>query len=204
MDSCTGSWNRADPLPSPISRSSAIMYLSQLLCTHCQGAGLELESESQAICRFCGTENAVTGTLCPRCEFVNASADETCAGCRQSLSRKCPNCGAQNWIGLDACRACQHQLDVVALASARWGTDTAGRLNAQRRDAAGIKAQEASDSQRRMAALEATEERRQGLLRESTRQRDAQQRVLLVVVALALTGFVAVVVIGLAVAYFAH
>jgi hypothetical protein len=180
------------------------MYLNDILCTHCQGAGLELENESGAICRYCGTANSVPGTLCPRCEFVNPTGDETCGGCRQALSRKCPKCGVQNWIGLEQCAACGQPLDVVAVAAARWGTDTAGRLNAQQHDAAGLKAQEAADSQRRMAELEAIEERRQALLFETRQRRDAQQRVLLAVVGLSVVGFIVVVAIALAVAYFSH
>jgi hypothetical protein len=180
------------------------MYLNDILCTHCQGAGLELENESQAVCRYCGTANAVAGVVCPRCEFVNPIGEETCGACRQALSRKCPKCGVQNWIGLEACGACGQRLDVVAVAAARWGTDTAGRLNAQQHDAAGLKAQEAADSQRRMAELEAIEERRQALLFETRQRRDAQQRVLLVVVALSVLGFIVVVVVILAFAYMYH
>ena len=164
------------------------MYLTEVLCTNCQGAGLELENESQAVCRFCGTANAVAGVLCDRCDFVNAAAAETCQGCRQALWRKCPSCGARNWTGADACRACQQPLDVTTRTGTRAGESTASRLDKQAREARAFKAVSGLNSQRRMAGLEAIEARRQANLREAQARRDAQQRVLVVSVSLLLAG----------------
>lgn len=180
------------------------MYLNEVLCTNCQGAGLELESESRAVCRYCGTANAVAGVLCAQCEFVNAAARESCEGCRQALWRKCPNCGTRNWTGAEACRDCQQPLDVTARTSARWGDSTANRLNAQAREAPAMKAHEAAGSQRRMADLEAIETRRQAGLRDAQKRRDAQQRVMLVAMSLLVMGFVVVVAASLAWAYFSR
>jgi hypothetical protein len=167
-----------------------------MLCTNCQGAGLEQESESQSLCRFCGTTNAVAGVLCARCDFVNAAAAETCEGCRQALWRRCPACGARNWTGADTCRACAQPLDVTTRTGTRAGESTASRLNAQAREAQSFKTIEAADSQRRMAGLQAIEDRRQAGLRESQKRRDAQQRVLLWSIGLIVVGFVAVVVLA--------
>jgi hypothetical protein len=151
-------------------------YLSETLCTNCHAAGLDLQSESAALCRYCGTVNAVPGLICPYCEFINAAAAQTCAGCHQSLYRKCAQCGTPNWAGADNCIRCQSPLDAVAALGARYRTDTAGRLRAQQHDAASIKAKEAVDSDRRMAELNAIEERRQQALSNTARTRDSQQR----------------------------
>ncbi|MEP7357698.1 MAG: hypothetical protein ABI847_10695 [Anaerolineales bacterium] len=174
------------------------MVLSDVLCAHCQGAGLEMENESQAVCRFCGTPNAVAGVLCARCEFINSAAAENCAGCGQALWRRCPACGTRNWAGADDCRECAQPLDVTTRTGTRASQTTAGRLGAQAREARTFKAIEAADSQRRMAELEAIEARRQAGLREAQQRRDAQQRVMLISVGLLVVGFVVVVVLALA------
>ncbi len=166
------------------------VYLSETLCTNCHAAGLDLQAETTAICRYCGTVNAVPGLICSCCEFINVAEAQTCAGCHQSLYRKCPKCGTPNWAGADMCIRCQNPLDAVASLGARYRTDTAGRLRAQQRDAAGLKAKEAVDSDRRMAELNAIEERRQQLIDESVRVRDAQQR--LWITALIVLGFIVV------------
>jgi ribosomal protein L40E len=143
------------------------LYLTEVLCTNCQGAGLELDGESQAVCRFCGTANAVAGVLCVQCDFVNTAAAETCEGCRQALWRTCLSCGARNWSGAESCRNCRQPLDVTTRAGTRAGTTTAGRLEAQSREASAYKVIQAAGSQRRMADLEAIEARRQAGLREA-------------------------------------
>ena len=178
------------------------MYLTEVLCTNCQGAGLELESESRAVCRFCGTANAVAGVLCVQCDFINSAAAETCEGCRQAMWRTCPNCGARNWSGEEACRTCGQPLDVTTRTGARAGMTTASRLDAQARQATAFKEVQAADSQRRMADFEAIEARRQAGLREAQTRRDAQQRVIWIAVSLLLAGFVVVVVLAVAWTYF--
>ena len=165
-------------------------YLSETLCTNCHAAGLDLQAETSAVCRYCGTVNSVPGLICPQCEFVNAAEARTCDGCHQSLYRKCPQCGTPNWAGADNCLRCQNPLDAVASLGARYRTDTAGRLRAQQHDAASIKAKEAVDSDRRIAELNAIEERRQHFLSDAVRQRDSQQR--LWIAALIILGFVVI------------
>jgi hypothetical protein len=178
------------------------LYLTEVLCTNCQGAGLELESESRAVCRFCGTANAVAGVLCVHCDFVNAAAAETCEGCRQALWRNCPRCGTRNWSGAEACRNCRQPLDITTRAGTRAGSTTADRLEAQSREAVAFKAVEAAGSQRRMAELQAIEERRQAGLREDQKRRDAQQRVMLISVGLLVVGVMVVAAVSLAWVYF--
>lgn len=173
------------------------MHLSELLCEHCQGAGLEPRAPSAALCRFCGTLNELAGLVCPDCEWVNADFEaEACARCRRGLRRQCPGCSAANWSGADHCAACGRSLDAVAVLGARLAGDSARRLNALAREAGAIKAREAEASQRRLAQLEAIEARRQALLADAARRRDRQQRGLLlaaVIVALLVMGAAAAV-----------
>ena len=86
------------------------MQLNEVLCNHCQGAGLEPHASSAALCRFCGSLNELAGLLCPECEWVNADREaEACARCRRGLRRRCPGCSAANWSGADHCSACGHE-----------------------------------------------------------------------------------------------
>jgi hypothetical protein len=175
------------------------MKLSELPCTHCQGAGLELHAAAEAQCRFCGTVNAIEGVICPRCETINAAGASACAACLQGLGRRCPACDTVNWSGAEACASCGRALDTVSVLGARLAVTHADRLNEQSRDAAALKAREAEDSQRRLDALNAVEARRQALLAEARQRRDQQQRSLLVAVSLVVVAFVGLaVVIGLA------
>src|SRR5690242_4067639 len=98
--------------------------LAEVLCSHCQSAGLELQTEASALCRYCGTENIIEGVICPHCERINPTAAQTCADCHQSLTRKCPQCGTPNWAGAETCMRCRQPLDAVASLGARY-MDTA-------------------------------------------------------------------------------
>jgi ribosomal protein L40E len=172
--------------------------LPATLCTHCHSAGLDLQTETSAVCRYCGTVNTLVGVICPHCEAINPVGAETCLACHQSLIRRCPSCGTPNWAGAENCIRCQAPLDAMAALGARYRTDTAGRLREQRHDAASIKAKEAVDSQRRMAELNASETRRQQALGQAARARDSEQSLWIVI--LIVIGFVIIVaaVIGLA------
>jgi hypothetical protein len=173
-------------------------FLSDTLCKNCHSAGLELQAESTAVCRYCGTVNTVAGSICPHCEFINVAGAQICEACHQSLTRKCPNCNTLNWAGAEQCMRCQNPLDVVASLGARYATDTAGRLRAQQRDAASMRAKEAFEADKRTAELNAIEERRQQHLHQAINARDGQQR--LWTAALIVLGFIVIVgaIIGLA------
>ena len=165
-------------------------FLAERLCNNCHAAGLELQDEATAVCRFCGTVNRIDGVICAYCEFINPTGVETCQDCHQSIARKCPNCGTPNWAGAERCIRCQNPLDVVAVMGRRYGTDTAGRLRAQQHDAASIKAKEEVDSQRRMSVLNAMEEHRQNAINDAARVRDNQQRFW--IAALIILGFIVI------------
>lgn len=177
------------------------MKLAERMCAHCEAAGLELHAEGAVVCRYCGTPNPLEGMVCPRCEEVNAAGAEVCAACRHSLVRACPACGTRQWSGADRCGHCGRDLDAVALVSSRWGVDPANRLNEQTQAAAALKASELADGERRTAEFEAIERRRQALLAEARRRRDAQQRVMFTLLGVAVLGFIVFVVVILIAAY---
>jgi Double zinc ribbon len=181
-----------------------MMRLSELTCTHCRGAGLELQPDGQAVCRFCGTANPIEGVVCSQCETLNPAEADACQACRQSLRRPCPDCGQRNWRGADHCARCGRLLDPVSAISTRWGTDPAHRLQELAHGSAAIKAQEAADSERRMAELQAIEQRRLELLSESRQRRDAQQRVWVTVLVVGMVVFGLLLAIALALAYAAN
>ncbi|MCC7360221.1 MAG: hypothetical protein IT317_12125 [Anaerolineales bacterium] len=165
------------------------MKLADVICSHCEAAGLEPQAEG-AVCRYCGTANALTGVLCPRCDEVNPRGAEVCADCRQGLARTCPDCGLRQWAGVERCGQCGRALDALALSSGRWGRDPANRLNEQARSVAALKAHELADGERRSAEFAAIEARRQALLAEARHRRDAQQRIILMVLGGLTVGFI--------------
>ena len=166
------------------------MKLAEVTCTHCEAAGLELHPDGGVVCRYCGTANPVNGVLCPRCAEVNALGSDVCADCRQGLVRTCPDCGLRQWVGVERCGQCGRALDAVSLSSGRWGRDPANRLNDQSRAAVALKAQELAGGERRAAEFAAIEARRQALLAEARQRRDAQQRVIFIVLGALTLGFI--------------
>ncbi len=154
--------------------------LSSHLCLHCEGAGLELHSGGQVICRYCGTANMLDGVVCPQCEHISAAGAEVCGNCRQTLQRPCPKCGTRNWSGAETCRHCAASLDPVARLSNRYGVDPAARFNEQQHSSRGIKLEEEQASRRRLAELTAIEARRQANLRAAQEKKAAEQRVMLI------------------------
>lgn len=154
--------------------------LVSLLCTHCEGAGLELHAGGQVVCRYCGTANILAGVVCAHCEHVNLAGAEVCANCRQLLERPCPRCGMRNWAGAETCQVCAASLDVVASLSSRLGVDPAARFNEQQSSSRGLKQQEAQAGDRRLAEFNAVEARRQANIQAARQKQAAEQRLLLI------------------------
>ncbi len=177
------------------------MKLADMTCTHCEGAGLELQAEGAVVCRYCGTPNQVEGVVCPRCEAVNAPGAAVCADCRQSLVKSCPACSTQNWAGAERCRHCGRGLDAVAHVINHWDTNPANRLNEQMRANAELKKQQLADGERRTADFAAIEQRRLAQVAEARKRRDAQQRMWSIGLAVALTVFIVFVAVILYAAY---
>ncbi len=171
--------------------------LASLLCSHCEGAGLELQSGGRVICRYCGIANVLDGVVCPHCEHVSAPGAGVCGNCRQSLQRPCPQCGTRNWAGAETCSRCAASLDSVARLSGRYAVDPAARFNAQQHGSRGIKLEEEQGSQRRLAEMHAIEARRQANLREMQTKKAAEQRGLMIGTAAVVFVIVAAVVVSL-------
>ena len=147
--------------------------LREIPCSHCAGAGLELQPDGSALCKFCGARNALAGPICPRCERVNPPGAEHCEICRQALIRVCPQCQSKNWSGLDRCTQCGQALDALEFVARRWLTDVRSE---QQQQAPGIKAQEEASSQRRIAQMMEMEARRQKALNEAATLQAARER----------------------------
>ncbi len=175
------------------------MLLSAIPCSHCGGAGLQMEPNGVAICRFCGTPNTVKGIICPHCEWVSPANRETCPECSGTLFRACPACQTKNWSGSDKCVKCGEAMDLLAFTAARLQqADTGNRLSSQQRFAKEIKADEERAAQKRTAQFaEAEVRRRQGLAESAAQQAARERRMWLALVVGALV--IIAIVVGFAV-----
>ena len=163
--------------------------LSELSCTECGGAGLDLQPDGGVVCRFCGTTNT-PGVVCPRCHQVNPRRAEACANCQAGLVIVCPACRTPNWSGLEACTKCGGKLDALTYLADRWiqGTDSARQARLQSiRD---VKAEEAAASERRMSQLMEVEAQRQADLNRALARRAARERQLLTMLGIGIGVFI--------------
>ena len=177
------------------------MLLSAMSCTHCGGAGLELEPNGVAVCKFCGTANKVNGIICPRCEWVSPASRESCPECGTGLFRTCAECQTKNWSGSEQCVKCGAALDLLAYTASRLQqADTTNRLSSQQRFAKEIKAEEERAAQKRTAQFAEMEARRQQGLAESQARQRAQERQLMLGLLVSILLIAAVVAV--AVVYF--
>jgi hypothetical protein len=142
---------------------------------------LELEADGAVVCKFCGTPNALSGTLCPRCEWVNPTRADVCETCSASLYRTCPACRTRNWSGASHCVKCAEPLDALSLTAARLQLgDTASRLSQQQRMSRDLKQDEDRAAQARSAKFADVEtERRRVLAEAHTRQQVREQQMTL-------------------------
>ncbi len=171
------------------------MLLSAFPCSHCGSHGLVLEPDGVATCQFCGTPNAVTGTICPDCEWVNPVNKETCETCNAALFRVCPACNTKNWAGATACVKCGETLDTLAYMTSRLQqADTSQRLTSHSRSIKEVKAEQERASQKRTAQFAEQEKRRQRGLADARTQQAARENqwMALVFIALLLFGLLVV------------
>ena len=187
--------------PPPAAETEQTLHkeLRTLLCSNCNGAGLELHPDGQAVCKFCGTVNAMTGPICPFCETVNEAGAEVCANCGRGLVRTCPACEAANWSGAEQCVNCGRALDTLDHLLGRLQEGTEGRLHRQQAESRYLKEQEEAASQRRSAYFQELEQRRQqelaGARRKADRERQTMQAIAIgaVVVALIVIAVIAAI-----------
>ena len=166
------------PSPAPEAPQTLRQELRVIPCSNCNGAGLELQPDGQAVCKFCGTTNALDGPICPRCEVVNAAGAEVCDNCGLALIRTCPDCEAINWSGAEQCVNCGRALDTLDHLMNRLQEGTEGRLNRQQAESRSIKEEEEAAAQRRSAYFVEIEQRRQQELAEAKRKADRERQVM--------------------------
>jgi hypothetical protein len=152
--------------------------LVEIPCSNCGGAGLELQPDGRAVCRFCGTPNVLAGPVCPRCEHVNSQSAEICENCGQALTRRCPQCQTKNWSGAERCLNCGRALDTLDHLMTRLQEKTEGHFDRQQRDSRAIKAEEEAAAQRRSAYFMELEERRQQALAEAKRRSERERQIM--------------------------
>ena len=175
-----------------------ITTLRQTACLSCGGAGLELTSDGQVKCKFCGTVNNLPGIVCPRCECVSAADAEFCENCHAVLSHTCPACHTKNWSGAALCASCGRPLDTLDGLIGRLQEDTDTRLNRQRRESVELKALEEQAAERRLDQLRGIDQRREETQAEAMAQRAVRERQIITVVSV-----IAVVVVIAALAVIA-
>jgi uncharacterized protein YbaR (Trm112 family) len=159
--------------------------LRDLSCPHCGGAGLELQPNGQAACKYCGTPLELEGQIiCPNCELINPAAADFCQSCRRPLYRVCPVCQYRNWSGAEHCGQCGQALDMLEYLTDRARQDTASRLTYQQEIAPHIKAQEEAAAQRQMDTMLEIEHRRQQGLAEARVRRQSSERIWMTLTAL--------------------
>ena len=175
--------------------------LRQTACLHCGGAGLELNAEGQVRCRFCGTDNPLEGTVCPRCEYVSAGGAEFCENCHRPLFRLCPDCQTKVWSGTLKCPNCGRPLDTLDGLIGRLQEETDGRLYRQQRESAGLKALEEQAAERRLQQLRSIDQRREHAQDEAMARRSIRERQLItafaVIAAVVVIAILAIIFIGL-------
>ena len=189
-----GSVTRPTP-PTAEAGQTLHRELHTLLCSNCNGAGLELHPDGQAVCKFCGTVNEMAGPICPYCELVNEAGAEVCANCSRGLVRTCPDCEAANWSGAEQCVNCGRALDTLDHLMGRLQEGTEGRLHRQQAESRTIKEEEGAAAQRRSAYFQELEQRRQQGLAETRRKADRERQTMQAVA----IGAVVVVLIVIAV-----
>ena len=172
--------------------------LHDLTCPNCGAPGLEAQQPNGVvICKFCGNKFADDDRVaCPQCEAINPPDSSFCKQCGGKLKRSCPACGAGNWAGADYCATCGRNLDTLESMSERAAQGHRGALMQQREMANELKAQEAADSQKRMAALWEVEKKRQAILRQQQEEQKRQQSLLLRLALIALGALICVAVVA--------
>jgi len=179
---------------------TAHQKLNAIPCWECRGAGLELEPDGRARCKFCGAVNDLAGPVCPNCEHVSSAGAHQCEACSASLIFTCPRCQTSNWSGAERCANCGQHLDTLGALMARSG-DAGLRFHARQRDLASLATQEEESARRRRAYLEDIDRRRQQAIAEAAARKAREQRLFvtatLIVAALVVLAILAVAAFAL-------
>lgn len=115
---------------------------------------------------------------------MNAEGSEFCAKCGEPLTYVCRACGQVNWSGAEMCARCGRPLDILEVVARSATAGLRERLEAQQRNAAALKAEEARASEERLEKLWAVEKERQRRLAEAAARQAARDRATLQVIAI--------------------
>jgi hypothetical protein len=179
------------------------MQVQGLECPSC-GAPLADLQEPNALgargdallhCSFCGTSLDLNRALCPQCAFLNREGERFCSRCGAQVIRVCPSCKHENWAGDEYCASCGRTLDLLEIMTQAESRDTRARLEAQRRHAHLVKAQESRDSEARMASFWDMERRRLETIARDTAQKQRRERLVLAGIVLLIAAIVLIAVI---------
>jgi len=147
-------------------------------------------------CDACGNEVELRAHVCPYCGTYHPEALAYCRQCGSPLTRRCPHCGASNWIGDPRCLACAQTLDVVELIIRRHTLETGDRLYAQMDEAQAMKEREEAASAARMARMQEEERQQRAELQRALEARRDQERKLLAQIAIAVIVILLLIIIA--------
>jgi predicted amidophosphoribosyltransferase len=172
--------------------------LQEMACPNCGAPHMGVVDNRRLVCAYCNADFVIAETICPECGNFNDPGTDFCTQCGTAISRLCPACGTRNWANAEVCEHCGRGLDMIEHMAARWHQSTQRRLQEQMAEAPALKRQEEESARSRSAALWDTENRRQQALRDAQVARDRQEQRLMIVAAITLLAFIAIVVLVIA------
>ena len=139
-------------------------------CPACSAPGLEAASEGKLTCVYCGFTIPINVNICPACGHVND-------------------------FGLETCTKCGEPLSLLAQIMTRHGSDQPYKLQQVRRQAPQIKEREARESQKRMDAFQAIDQRRKAAEAEAKKAQEEYSRKVSTIVLFIIPIFIAFVIL---------
>ena len=170
--------------------------LHEIACPNCQNPINVLDNHDNHIqCDACGSRFILNGHICAQCHTFHQQAQKFCRQCGAPMSRICRKCNHSNWLGDEYCQECGSALDILELLHQQHQSKT---LEVQRERSEQIKLlkqQEEASAKKRMAEFEALEAERQAQLKANLEQRRKQDMMIYSVVAIAVVGFMLLLLI---------
>jgi hypothetical protein len=154
--------------------------LIEVACPNCHSPIDVREHGRYVTCEACRNQYLLRGHFCYRCNHYHEADAAVCAQCGTILSRVCRKCHTANWAGDEYCRHCASPMDILDSLDRYQRSATADRLSQQMSEATHLKKVEEQASQRHMAEMMALEETRQAELFRRRKQRQQQERTILI------------------------
>ncbi len=170
--------------------------LHEVACPNCRNPIDVLDNHDNHIqCDACGSRFVLNGHVCAQCHTFHQQTQKFCRQCGAPMSRICRKCNHSNWLGDEYCQECGSALDILDLLVQQYQSKT---LDVQRERSEQIKLlkqQEEVSAKKRMAEFEAIEAERQAQLKANLEQRRKQDMMIYSVVAIAVVGFMLLLLI---------